>query len=102
MIVRYYHVIIYYSVLLYADDMVLIDSSLPNLKERLECLVKELKNHDLFINPDKCGIMGINELSRNEINKENGLVINMDENITIEPVSSYIYLGIKLNTGFSR
>lgn len=83
--------------LLYADNMVIFDSSFEKLSARLKAIGSHLSALRLFVNGKKYGFMCCNEDSIPRV-KNSRLLCQQEIAFT----DNYKYLGIKMTTGFSR
>ncbi|CAB3388479.1 Hypothetical predicted protein [Cloeon dipterum] len=79
------------KIILYADDMVLLSSSLDDIRRSLELLIDYLAFRDLELNFDKCKIMKFRKKGRGRLAKSDTLIV---KNEPIEFVSEFTYLGV--------
>ncbi|CAB3374427.1 Hypothetical predicted protein [Cloeon dipterum] len=79
------------KMILYADDMVLLSSSLDDIRRSLELLIDYLAFRDLELNFDKCKIMKFRNKGRGRLAKSDTLIV---KNEPIEFVSEFTYLGV--------
>ncbi|CAG2225803.1 unnamed protein product [Mytilus edulis] len=80
------------SCLLYADDIVLISDTVDGLQSLLHCVTDWSKTWRLKVNTDKTKIMHVRKASK----PKNDYAFQLN-NMTLETVSKYRYLGLVIN-----
>ena len=85
------NILIKLFILLYADDSVVFSDTVNGLQKSLDCVKRYCDRFDLVLNAKKCKVL---IFSRGKIRNIPKFKIGMED---IEVVTSFTYLGIKLN-----
>ncbi|CAB3387087.1 Hypothetical predicted protein [Cloeon dipterum] len=79
------------KIILFADDMVLLSSSLDDIRRSLELLISYLAFRELELNFDKCKILKFRNKGRGRLKNTDSLIVH---NMPIEFVNEFTYLGV--------